>query len=82
MTFPANDEARIEWVKSIAAAYFDEIEQVIRRMFPATPRRLASRIASACLEELSGNDREPSPVDLAALANALGGCKQSFTPRK
>jgi HK97 family phage prohead protease len=81
VTFPANQEARIESVKSIAAASFDEIEQVIRRMFPATPRRLASRIASACLESLSESP-EPSPVDLAALATALGGCKQSFIPRK
>jgi uncharacterized protein len=57
VTFPANEEARVQSVKSIAAASFDEIERAIRHMYPETPRRLAARIASACLEKLNGPDK-------------------------
>lgn len=73
VTFPANVEATITEVRSMATLSADELERSLRQMYPGTPRRLLTRMARLCVDEAKNRDpnRDERPVFDSARLSAF-----------
>ena len=81
---PSNRESRVLSIKSLADASPAEFASLLRDgELPPMPRRLAEKVARACLTALNESDADvPTPAELAAIEAALERLRNSFKPRK
>jgi HK97 family phage prohead protease len=81
---PSNRESRVLTIKSLAESSPAEFACLLRDgELPPMPRRLAEKVARACLAAINETDTdEPTAEELAAIASALERLKLSFKPRK
>jgi uncharacterized protein len=81
---PSNRESRVLSIKSLAESSPAEFACLLRDgELPPMPRRLAEKVARACLAAINESDpNEPTADELAAIAAALERLKLSIKPRK
>jgi len=79
---PSNRESRVLTIKSLAESSPAEFACLLRDgELPPMPRRLAEKVARACLAAINETDTdEPTAEELAAIASALERLKLSFKP--
>ena len=82
---PSNRESRVLSIKStsLAESSLAEFTALLREgELGPMPRRLAEKVARACLAAIHETDSEPTADELAAIAAALERLKLSIKPRK
>lgn len=77
---PSNRESRVLSIKALADSSPAEFACLLRDgELPPMPRRLAEKVARACLAAINESDPdEPTPAELAIIQSALERLKNSF----